>query len=119
MNSRETKIGLIDYLDNYLDTLLSLSLTQEVKIQCIGVWDTVGALGIPINPLLQRVLPFLPSFVREYSWFDTRLDKHIGNAFQALALDEHRFPYSPTLWEKWEGCPTNLKQVWFPGAHSI
>ena len=112
------KTQIDHYLGEYLKILLSLDLTQEAQIKCIGVWDTVGALGIPINPLLQRVFPFLPSFVREYSWFDTRLDRHVENAFQALALDEHRFPYSPTLWEKWKGCPTNLKQVWFPGAHS-
>jgi uncharacterized protein (DUF2235 family) len=112
----DTKIDV--YMDRYLKALLALDLTQEAQIKCIGVWDTVGALGIPINPWLQRVFPFLPSFVREYSWFDTRIDKHIENAFQALALDEHRFPFSPTLWEKPADCTTNLKQVWFPGAHS-
>ena len=112
------KTQIDHYLDEYLKILLSLDLTQEVQIKCIGVWDTVGALGIPINPILQRVFPFLPSFVREYSWFDTRIDRHIENAFQALALDERRFPFSPTLWERRKDCPTNLKQVWFPGSHS-
>lgn len=112
-----------DYMEQYFARLKSLGLTQEVNIQCIGVWDTVGALGIPVNPLLQRVFPFLPSFFREYSWFDTGLDRHVENAFQALAMDEHRAPFSPTLWEKrtdrkGNKCPTNLKQVWFPGVHS-
>ena len=108
------------YLDEYLDLLLSLGLTQEVQVKSIGVWDTVGALGVPINPIIQRLFPFLPSFIKEYSWFDTNLDRHINNAFQALALDEHRYPYSPTIWEKPNDpkCKTNLKQVWFPGAHS-
>lgn len=109
-----------EYLDEYMNLLLGLGLTQEVQVKCIGVWDTVGALGIPINPVIQRVLPFLPSFIKDYSWFDTNLDRHVNNAFQALALDEHRFPYSPTVWEKPEDpkCKTNLRQVWFPGAHS-
>jgi hypothetical protein len=49
---------------------------------------------------------------------DTTLTDNIVNAFQALALDEHRAPFSPAVWEKPEGCETNLKQVWFPGAHS-
>lgn len=106
------------YMEEYYRILLSLDLTQEVEVRCIGVWDTVGALGIPVNPLLQRVFPFLPGFVREYSWFDTRLDPKIKNAFQALALDERRFPFSPTLWEATDDNKTNLKQVWFPGAHS-
>lgn len=42
------------------------------------------------------------------------------HAFHALAIDEHRGPFSPTLWEQ----PNNpqklkvLKQCWFPGVHS-
>ncbi|KAF2717279.1 hypothetical protein K431DRAFT_288659 [Polychaeton citri CBS 116435] len=112
----KTKLG--QYMDQYRDHLIQLSLTQEARVKCVGVWDTVGALGIPINPIVQKTLPFLPSFIREYKWFDTRLDNHIDNAFHALALDERRFPFSPALWERVEGCRTNLKQVWFPGAHS-
>ncbi|GAB7366492.1 hypothetical protein MBLNU230_g8285t1 [Neophaeotheca triangularis] len=107
-----------EYMDEYRRLLLDLSLTQEANVKIIGVWDTVGALGIPVNPLLQRLLPFLPAFVREYSWFDTALDNHIEHAFQALALDERRFPYSPAIWEKPAGNTTNLKQCWFAGAHS-
>lgn len=106
------------YLEEYSQMLRDLSLTQKVKINCIGVWDTVGALGIPVNPLLQHVFPFLPSFIRTYRWFDTRLDSHVENAFHALALDERRFPYSPAVWERRSGCTSNLQQVWFPGAHS-
>ena len=58
----KTRIG--EYLNEYLDILLSLGLTQEVQIKCIGVFDTVGALGIPIDPVVQRLFPFLPSFIR-------------------------------------------------------
>jgi hypothetical protein len=107
------------YMAEYYKILLErLDLTQEVEVKCIGVWDTVGALGIPVNPFLQRLFPFLPAFAREYSWFDTRLDPKIKKAFQALALDERRFPFSPTLWEAKDDSKTYLKQVWFPGAHS-
>ncbi|KAK4545236.1 hypothetical protein LTR36_003416 [Oleoguttula mirabilis] len=106
------------YLRHYFELLLELGLTQDVHINCIGVWDTVGALGIPVNPLLQRVFPGLPSFVRTYRWFDTRLDSDVKNAFQALALDERRFPFSPAVWERKPDCTSNLQQVWFPGSHS-
>ncbi|KAH9822804.1 putative alpha/beta hydrolase domain (DUF2235), partial [Teratosphaeria destructans] len=105
------------YLHCYFKKLLALDLTQEVDIKAIGVWDTVGSLGIPVNPLLQRMFN-LPSFFRTYRWFDTRLDSHIKNGFHALALDERRFPYSPAVWEREDDCQTNLEQVWFPGAHS-
>lgn len=53
-----------------------------------------------------------------FRWMDTTLTDNIVNAFHALALDEHRAPFSPAVWEKPKGCETNLKQVWFPGAHS-
>lgn len=108
--------GIDKYMFAYRKHLLSLGLTQEVQIKGIGVWDTVGALGIPVNPFFQRL--GLPSFIREYNWYDTRLSNVVENAFQALAIDEHRFPYSPAVWELDEGSETNLKQVWFPGAHS-
>lgn len=109
-----------EYLRKYSELLLELDLTQRADINCIGVWDTVGALGIPVNPLLQRALPFLhlPSFFRTYKWFDTRLDSAVKNAFHALALDESRSPFSPAVWERKPGCTSNLQQVWFPGSHS-
>lgn len=112
------KMQIDTYMQEYFKGLYALDVTQAVDVKCIGVWDTVGALGIPVNPVIQRLLPFLPGFVHEYSWFDTRLDSHIKNAFHALALDERRYPFSPSLWEKDPNSTTNMKQVWFPGAHS-
>ena len=73
----------------------------------------IGALGIPnIGPL--------PPQHREYSFVNTRVAANVEHAFQALALDEHRKAFVPTLWEKPEG-PSSLKilrQCWFPGVHS-
>ena len=43
----------------------------------------------------------------------------IDYAFQALALDEKRLTFPPTLWHKVDGGPAvDLQQVWFPGVHS-
>ena len=115
----KTRIG--HYLDEYLDLLLSLGLTQEVQVKAIGVWGHRGRARNPDNIRSSNASSqVLPSFIKEYSFLDTNLDRHMNNAFQALALDEHRFPFSPTIWEKPKDpkCKTNLKQVWFPGAHS-
>jgi Uncharacterized alpha/beta hydrolase domain (DUF2235) len=77
-----------------------------------------GSLGIPLP---------LPSIFgrmgmgqvsKEYQFYDTSLNECIENAFQALALDEQRAPFTPALWEKPRNSTTNLKQVWFPGVHS-
>jgi hypothetical protein len=113
----KSETGIDKYMFEYRKHLLSLGLTQEAEIDAIGVWDTVGALGIPINPILQETFG-LPSFLRYYRWFDTRLDPRVRHAFQALALDEHRAPYSPAVWElNSRNKTTILKQAWFPGAH--
>ncbi|KAL1302733.1 hypothetical protein AAFC00_003087 [Neodothiora populina] len=119
----------VEYLREYRVLLQSLGLmhkapardnpAEEVRIQAVACWDTVGALGIPVNPFFQKFFK-LPAFLRlkNLRWMDTSLTDNIMNAFQALALDEHRAPFSPAVWERPEGCKTNLKQVWFPGAHS-
>lgn len=104
------------YLDYYAQKLKDFKLTSDVKITAIGVWDTVGSLGLPVTPWLQKI-GFAPT-IRKYRFYDTTISNDILNAFQALALDEHRSTFSPTLWEKHEGNTTRLKQVWFPGVHS-
>ena len=63
---------------------------SPVRVKCIGVWDTVGALGVPGN--IDRV------FASFYEFHDTDLGAHVENAFHALALDETRDSFKPTMW---------------------
>jgi hypothetical protein len=91
-------------------------LTREVKIKAVGVWDTVGSLGLPIQPWLQKI--GLPTTLHSYRFFDTGVDDHVENAFHVLALDEHRSAFSPAVWSKKDKGKTNLKQVWMPGVHT-
>jgi len=81
-----------------------------VRIKCIGVWDTVGALGIPGH--------LGDMFTKFYQFLDTSLGTHVENAFHAMAVDEHRDDFKPTLWQKQPGAEQVLQQVWFAGAHS-
>jgi hypothetical protein len=104
------------YLNAYAQKLKDLKMTREVKITAIGVFDTVGSLGLPVTPWLQSI-GFAPT-LRKYRFYDTTISNNVLTAFHALALDEHRSAFSPTLWEKPEGNNTVLKQVWFPGVHS-
>ncbi|EMS77630.1 phospholipase effector Tle1 domain-containing protein [Desulfotignum phosphitoxidans] len=55
----------------------------------IGVWDTVGALGIPGTQISEK---------GRYAWHDTQLSGIVRHACQAMALDEHRSPYDVVLW---------------------
>lgn len=102
----------------YADELERRGLTRlDIPIKAIGVWDTVGSLGVPRIGVLQRAgLQMRQS--RATTFYDTKLSNCIENAFQALALDENRSSFQPAVWEKPEGNRTTLRQVWFPGAHA-
>ncbi len=84
----------------------------DIKVQFIGVWDTVGALGIPVAGL--RWL----TNIDKYQFHDTELSSTVVNACHALAIDEHRGPFLPAIWEAWDKPNQNIEQVWFCGAHS-
>jgi len=83
---------------------------RDVRIEVIGVWDTVRALGLPV-PFLTRLAPMVSDF------HDHTLGDNVVHAFQALALDETRTAYAPLPWQEKSGWPGQMKQAWFPGAH--
>jgi len=102
----------------YAEELYRRGLTHlDVPIKAIGVWDTVGSLGIPRVGILQN-LGLQRDESREMAFYDTKLPKMLENAFQELALDEARTSFAPAVWEKPPGNKTKLRQVWFPGVHS-
>jgi len=80
------------------------------KITMVGVWDTVGSLGIP--SAIGAVDPVL------YGFLDTGLHPNVLNAYHALAIDEKRFQFPPTLWTSSPAPGQTLGQVWFCGVHS-
>ena len=85
--------------------------STEILIHLIGVWDTVGALGIPNDLALLNLLDASD----EHEFHDTSLSKRVEHARHAIALDEIRASFQPTLWI--ENDTSDLKQVWFPGVH--
>lgn len=89
----------------------SLTGADDVPIQMVGVWDTVGALGIPLRGL--RAFN-----KQEYQFHDTELSGTVKFAFHALAVDEHRVPFEPSLWAYKPKPPQVVEQCWFPGVHS-
>ncbi|KAH7103410.1 hypothetical protein BKA62DRAFT_60734 [Auriculariales sp. MPI-PUGE-AT-0066] len=102
-----------DYVnDPYRNTAL-FGGRQEVKIKVVGVFDTVGSLGVP-----DTVVNNNESWRKYHGFHNTDIDPLIENAFHALALDEHRKAFAPTLWYvPNDNTTTNLHQVWFPGVH--
>lgn len=61
---------------------------------------TKGSLGVPRVAWLGRLGRVSPTGMNEYAFYDTTLDNCIDNAFQALALDERRGAFIPSVWEK-------------------
>jgi uncharacterized protein (DUF2235 family) len=92
------------------------------RIRFIGVFDTVGSLGVPDVVFRKSHLPDSQrqEIERFYSFHDVTLSPIIENAFHALAIDERRDPFKPTLWQLPAGDakPSRLRQVWFTGVHS-
>lgn len=97
-------------------TKLNTRPVEEVHLRFIGVWDTVGALGVPVvgpRSLIAR---------RRWGFHDTRLSSHVVTARQALAIDERRAAFLPVPWsydeERATNRPDSVEQVWFAGCHS-
>lgn len=85
------------------------AIADITDIEFVGVWDTVGALGIPV--------PFWGTLgERDFLFHDTEPSKIIKHARHAVSIDENREDFEPALWGDKPGL--DLKQVWFPGVHS-
>jgi uncharacterized protein (DUF2235 family) len=84
---------------------------RQADIHVLGVWDTVGALGIPGG--------LFKSFNEKmWGFHDTTLSGIVKNAFHAVAVDEHRPQYEATLWADKAKPGQSVEQRWFAGAHS-
>lgn len=85
---------------------------RQPDIDLLGVWDTVGALGIPSN-LFGRWGR------RRYEFHNVTLGPKVREAYQALAIDERRKSFTPAVWDTTKaGANQKVEQVWFAGAHS-
>jgi hypothetical protein len=82
-----------------------------IKIKFVGVWDTVGALGIPLES-------FGEFNKAAFEFHDTELSIIVENGFHAIAVDENREPYKVTLWAPKEKLKQTIEQRWFIGAHA-
>lgn len=97
----------------------------KTEIHFIGVWDTVGALGIPDDMALLNLL----DDAKDHNFHDAALGNNVKFARHALALDEKREAFTPTLWDpaSYRNRPpvtvgnvdvNQVEQLWFPGVHS-
>lgn len=93
-----------------------------LTIAYLGVWDTVGSLGVPDR---YKALSFVD---KVYEFHDTALSAFVKAARHAVALDERRKDFAPTLWTNTDALNAArgfaaddrnapYQQRWFPGDH--
>lgn len=76
-------------------------------IEAVAVWDTVGSLGIPEYTVQDTRLDF-------FQFADRVLSPLVKHGVHAVAVDERRADFTPTLWDP-DG---RIMQALFPGCHS-
>ncbi len=94
---------------------------KDIEIEFIGVWDTVDAVGVPLDEL-RRPLDWLSRKIlkRRLYGFSKRkeLDQRVKYGYQALSIDDERKTFHPNLWHPRQDGNGEIEQVWFAGAHS-
>lgn len=94
-----------------LTNIFEPAMPDLVPVDCIGtvaVWDTVGALGIPVydNDGGRR---------DAFQFTNTALSPKVRLGLHAVSIDDLRADFTPTLWDP---DPSRILQVLFPGAHA-
>ncbi|MDP2128771.1 MAG: DUF2235 domain-containing protein [Pseudohongiella sp.] len=82
-------------------------------VHFLGVWDTVGAMGLPTKG------PLGWATRSRHRFHNVQLGDNVSHAYHALAINEQRAPFEPALWQP--PCPPQVRtvqQMWFPGVHS-
>lgn len=94
-----------------------------IRVRYLGVWDTVGALGLPNHLWISGL------FNKNSRFHDAALSSTVESARHAVAIDEYRRAYEPSLWDNLDVLNSaassaaasddqRYRQVWFPGDHS-
>ena len=106
-------------------------LCVNLAVNYLGVWDTVGALGVPGDWITAKL------WNKKHEFHDAHLSSMVTSARHAVSIDEHRKTFQPALWsEKLDRMNLNMlglesdavldakhredwpyRQEWFPGDH--
>ena len=90
---------------------------RPLIVRYLGVWDTVGALGVPSHVFGSGIF----GAKKKYQFHDAELSSTVKAARHALATDEDRLSFAPALWSNLDilnsGGGDKYQQLWFPGDH--
>jgi len=86
----------------------------QVPIEFIGVWDTVDAVGMPIDELAD----FWDAFIYPFRFHDRTLTSQLHCARHAVSIDDERRTFRPVMWNEALARPGQIEQLWFAGVHA-
>lgn len=103
---------MTEFLTHLPEVITSYTLSNEDlvpvdSIEAVGVWDTVGAMGFPEYAGNGERMD-------DYRFADNQLSAKVRQGFHAIARDEQRADFTPSLWQD----AANVEQLIFPGAHA-
>ena len=112
---QEDVLKTIGKIDDLSEEAKPFMLYRNVPIEFIGVWDTVGAIGIPFREITKKS----SLFRKRFYWFENQKPGDgVKKARQALSIDDERKSFHPELWDEKGAAEGKIKQVWFAGSHS-
>jgi uncharacterized protein (DUF2235 family) len=85
----------------------NIEVIKDVRIEAVAVWDTVGALGIPVYSNETGRLD-------AFQFCNTRLSDDVTIGLHAISNDELRKDFTPSIWDP----APNVRQVRLHGAHA-
>jgi uncharacterized protein (DUF2235 family) len=100
--------SVLNDLPGFFTNAAAIPMVGPISLACIAVWDTVGALGIPVYNMNSERIDL-------FQFADTALSSAVQTGLHAVAVDEQRADFSPTLWNL---DPGRIVQMVFPGAHA-
>ena len=90
----------------------STAVHPDARIHAIGVWDTVGALGLSMWGWCFNVLWIRNDFHR------LSANRITDRVHHAMALDEKRSSFVPVPWKDADDRGPVVEEAWFRGVHS-
>jgi uncharacterized protein (DUF2235 family) len=91
---------------------------RMLRVRYLGIWDTVGALGVP------ETIPFSAWINQKHRFHDLALSRIVQWARHAMAIDETRNSFEPSPWSQESLIAINsmhreyrVEQDWFSGDH--
>ncbi len=86
----------------------------KIKIEFVGLWDTVDAYGLPVDEMTRAVDLFFVKLTMR----DRKLHPNVMCARHALALDDERNTFHPRLWDETEQEPARATGRSSPSMNS-